>query len=79
MKDTDPIHDAIQEWHRADGRDPDYVVTDFTITYAAVNFRTADTTTYVSTVSHGAAHVTLGLAHVGLRDAEAQFEGGDDD
>lgn len=45
----------------------------------AMHVHTADTTTYVGTVSHGAAHVTLGLAHVGLRDAEAQFEGDGDE
>lgn len=52
---TNKLRDAIQEWHRADGRDPSVIVTDFAISYAAVTLRTAGTQTYLGTVFDGPA------------------------
>lgn len=66
----DKLRDAIQEWHRADGRDPSAIVTDFAISYAAVDIRTAGAQTYIGTVFDGPTHAVMGLARVLTLDAE---------
>lgn len=72
--ELDRLRDAIQDYHRATSDDDGVIVTDYALAYAGVSLATADTDSYIGTVSSGAGHATLGLAHVLVRDLTSELD-----
>ena len=62
------IREAVQAYINDGGDDPPLVVTDFAIGYAAIDMHTADAGNVLGSVTLGARHSTLGLAHILVHD-----------
>lgn len=55
------LHAAVQEYVR-EVEDPDYIVTDFALAYAAIDLHTAAEKNFIGYSVYGPIHATLGLA-----------------
>lgn len=71
------LRDAIQEYAR-EREDPNLLITDFAVAYAAIDMHTAESQTFLGSAAHGPVHSTIGLAHTLVHDLTAGLTEGDD-
>ena len=75
--ELDTLRDAIQAYVN-DDEDAPLVVTDFVISYAAIDMHTADTETTNGYATGGSVHASLGLAHILVKAITDSLEGDDE-
>lgn len=71
------LHAAVQDYVNSDGDEP-LVITDFVVSYAAIDMHTADTETTNGFTTGGSVHASLGLAHILVKALTDSLEGDDE-